>query len=502
MPWKWYSPFLSPAYSPSDNRDTLLSQSTPAFGGRTNQVESHLYFGLIPLGLAHWAAVDALRRRNRKQLIWLTLGLAATVYATGVLLPLTRHLPGFAYFQGPGRYGVLSTLAVAMLAASGLDQFLASDRISKVGGSLLGLLMLATLGSCWSLSSDAQFIAEQFGKGVLQLGTWRISENQITTAAMLLAVVAALGLALWSGLFGKAPQSRLVAIAMCAAAILTTTACDLWIVSQLVSYTTLVDDPPIAHVAESSLGQLLHDEPQPVRLLAPGANLPNVLGVASTPVYLTFGPAVYEDRALKMPQVMVDGADSLEAFSPEKLDWLRRAGVTHVFSREPLDLSAWPAELVWQGIDPVLNRAWSRAEPLTLYRLRFDATPGSGRVRFAESTPGQSTSVMEYEPDQVTIEASTPTPARLILTDLMFPGWDVTVDDQKVDAIEAEGMYRAVDLPSGSHTIVWSYRQRSLYWGAAVSAMALLVLAAVAHVRFWHPASRVFFFKAGRLNKV
>ena len=39
-PWHWYSPGVL--------RDKLLEQRPPAFGRRTNQVEAHLYFGLLP----------------------------------------------------------------------------------------------------------------------------------------------------------------------------------------------------------------------------------------------------------------------------------------------------------------------------------------------------------------------------------------------------------------------------------------------------------------------
>ena len=43
-------------------------------------------------------------------------------------------------------------------------------------------------------------------------------------------------------------------------------------------------------------------------------------------------------------------------------------------------------------------------------------------------------------------------------------------------------------LEPGSHRVVWNYRPRSVLWGAVISVGTLLFLAAVAHVRFWHPA--------------
>ena len=74
-----------------------------------------------------------------------------------------------------------------------------------------------------------------------------------------------------------------------------------------------------------------------------------------------------------------------------------------------------------------------------------------------------------------------------MLTDLAYPGWEVTVDDKPADAITVEGMYRGVEVPPGDHQIAWRFRPVSVYWGLAVSAFAIFLLATIAHIRFWHP---------------
>jgi len=75
----------------------------------------------------------------------------------------------------------------------------------------------------------------------------------------------------------------------------------------------------------------------------------------------------------------------------------------------------------------------------------------------------------------------------VVLTDLMYPGWRVSVDGQPAEAATFENMYRAVNVPGGKHEIVWTYHPRGIYWGAAMGAAMLVLLAAVGHVRFWHP---------------
>ena len=67
-----------------------------------------------------------------------------------------------------------------------------------------------------------------------------------------------------------------------------------------------------------------------------------------------------------------------------------------------------------------------------------------------------------------------------------------TVDGAPAQPLTIDGMLRGVDVPAGSHTVVWSYHPRSFYWGLAVSLVTFLFLAAVAHVRYWHPQRLAF----------
>ena len=52
-----------------------------------------------------------------EMLFWIIAGAIAVVYATGWLLPVARYVPGFNFFRGPGRYGIVTTFAIALFAA-------------------------------------------------------------------------------------------------------------------------------------------------------------------------------------------------------------------------------------------------------------------------------------------------------------------------------------------------------------------------------------------------
>ncbi|TXT34746.1 MAG: hypothetical protein FD138_1610, partial [Planctomycetota bacterium] len=75
----------------------------------------------------------------------------------------------------------------------------------------------------------------------------------------------------------------------------------------------------------------------------------------------------------------------------------------------------------------------------------------------------------------------------LVLMDLDYPGWSVTVDGQAAEPLQIDSLFRGVRLEPGPHRIVWSYRPSSFVTGSLVSLATLLFLAGAAHIRFWHP---------------
>jgi len=209
-----------------------------------------------------------------------------------------------------------------------------------------------------------------------------------------------------------------------------------------------------------------------LRLFAPGANLPSALGVSSTPIYLTFGPAEYVDESLRQPD-----------------DWLRRGGVTHLLSFEPRPVSS-SLELVWKGDDPFLNRAWGRArESLYLYEVKEPL----GRLQF-RSQNGQTTESTAWRLSNFQLRANSvdcvvvsTEAGELILRDLDYPCWSVTVDGLPAESLRIDNLFRGVRVDAGEHHVVWTYRPRSFLIGVAISVVTLLLLAGVAHIRFWHP---------------
>ena len=402
-PWMWYAPDV-------DADKALASIRTLSYPAATNKVEAHLYFGLVPLALtvvglwSRWRAGERLPPPLR---IWLWIGLAAVVYATGWLLPITRHLPGFSFFIGPGRYGILTTLAVGLLAGDALDRWLLNPQATLGRVLLIVVVFGLTVGDLWNVRCN------------------------------------------WNRRADGAPN---------------------W-------YADIVPDPPIAHRNESEVAAILAEWPQPVRMWGTYQNMPTITGSAMTPTYLGLSPAEYLDPDLTIPKPAGEAATADEIAA--QVDWLRRAGVTHILSERPLTVGAWPVERIWSGFDPLLHRAWARAEPLWLYTLEGSR----GRASLSPPTAGTAT-VTEYSPQRIAIDVDATAEATLILTDLAYPGWAAKVDGQMVEWRTIDGMYRGVPVSKGEHTIVWSYQPRSVQVGGVISGVsAVLLCAGLAGVR-------------------
>lgn len=464
FPWRWYDVDV--------NRDAELGKSAASLGAPTNQVEAHLYFGIVPLALALLELAQAVRTHNREKLVWGAIAIVTLIYTSGLLLPLFKFVPGFSFFQGPGRWGVVTTLFVGLLAGAALDRLRQSASIP------IGLWIVAASGlAMWSTLTLAVRKVEAAAltgmSNSLQLGPVPVSDAFLSGLMLLVIIAAIVGTLLIKMEAGSKPGKSGLSRTLLSGCILTATFFDLWLVSGLVKYSEIVNDPPIRYLAESPVRQLLSKFNGTARLFAPSANLPNVLGAGSTPPYLTFGPAAYVDPELKMP----------DKASPEQVAWLQRAGVTHILSFEPLNTSIWPVVPVWQGFDPLLNRAIARREPFYLYELRGTR----GRAAWSDTANQGPIQITSFQPDDVAMDADSTNGGRLIFTDLAYPGWRATIDGAPVEILTADKMFRAVDVPAGKHTIAWTYRPSLVYWGAGLGLVAFLFLAAVAHVRFWHP---------------
>ena len=106
------------------------------------------------------------------------------------------------------------------------------------------------------------------------------------------------------------------------------------------------------------------------------------------------------------------------------------------------------------------------------------AEPLPGLAAGPGRAPAGSARIASYEPERVVIDATARRPAELVLTDVHYPGWEVTLDGEPADMHRVDYLLRGTALPPGRHEVEFRYRPLSFRAGWIVSLLALAGLAA------------------------
>ncbi len=104
------------------------------------------------------------------------------------------------------------------------------------------------------------------------------------------------------------------------------------------------------------------------------------------------------------------------------------------------------------------------------------AGEGSGSITAGEPSLQEQVTFVGYEAERVKLAVKLNSPGWLVLTDADYPGWRVTVDGQPVAVLQANLAFRAVALPAGEHTVIFTFEPHSLQLGGLISGVALLLL--------------------------
>lgn len=110
-------------------------------------------------------------------------------------------------------------------------------------------------------------------------------------------------------------------------------------------------------------------------------------------------------------------------------------------------------------------------------------------VESAEST-ASSASIVSYEPEQVVIAVDAAARGWLVLNDLDYPGWEVTVNGEPDVIQPTDYALRGVCVPAGQSEVVFTFRPMILTVGATLSLVAGAIWIA-ALLRLWQQRRRV-----------
>ena len=495
--------------------------------------EDAIYVGLLPLLLATRAVVRAFGGRQPRRgaqapgsvpaqpapggplaRFWTVGGVTALVLALGKNTPLFpflfHHVPGFDLFQAPTRWLMVTTVALAALAALGAHH-MPRGRRARRGGALAatvgGSLLIAGLAA----PSLVAGIPPTFGPATVRLGV-----------VLLLTGILSL-LRAWGR---RTPEEHALWWEAAAGAFLMLDLLTLgWSLVPTVDRSLYRGKTTTAHLLE---GQRSH-----ARVYWPSdPDHEDRAYDAQYRVkfdYLTFegfgpnDPAYWRGmREDQLPNVgMLDGIASANNFDPllvgryvdlleaavQRPDIVDAMGVTHAASDRPRprgDPVHVSDAATFYGLPDAPGRAWvvPRAEHVPKDQtLRAMMAPSfrptetvlveervSGTGRGTHGDLAGARLALQDGPNQVTIRAVLDAPGYLVLADTWYPGWRATVDGEPVPLLRANHAFRTVHLAAGEHVVRMVYRPTSVLAGGLISLMTgVVVIVGIAVIRKERP---------------
>jgi hypothetical protein len=141
-----------------------------------------------------------------------------------------------------------------------------------------------------------------------------------------------------------------------------------------------------------------------------------------------------------------------------RLGWLnvQRVVSSYPLSAQGLDLEGTRGEKYFYFNQNVAPRAWVQQ--------------GAG---LDLASTGSQAKIESWSPNQIQIEANGP--GRLVVSEIAYPGWDVTVDGVRQTLEPAGGLLRSVVLGEGLHRVRMAFIPAPALVGAGLSFLGLLL---------------------------
>lgn len=473
--------------------------------GRFEYVEYAAYVGVCGIILALVGIVFGMRRRGRSAPAALALamiGAAGLLLAAGTPLCAAFYygVPGYRQFHATARALCLLCLALAGLAAFGVDRLLeasAGDAVERnralrtvawtsVGVAIAALVAFPGMGLLVpTLLTDHWFGYEVAGL-MRSLG--------LVGASALVAVVVVRCAACggWPG--GAARWSLPVVAAV--DVLLTMAAFNPVADPAMLGYPTATTD----FLATTSPDRVVSlEDPQRGIKSRIVPNMNAVVGYreaqGADSLHWDRYHRLMECVALSMlpgqKQAFADpNTVRLPGVTNRVLDLLNvRYATTHPSA--PLHAPGWTrvldAELtVWRSdhaFGPVwiVGRTRSARSPGEALRLVMDPSVDLHTEAVVEGAvptmdaraAGGSARVVRFDPHRIAVDTHAVAPGLLVLSEIGMPGWHASVDGRPAQIVLSDYVLRSVPIPAGDHRVELVYRPASYYVGLYLTALAL-----------------------------
>jgi uncharacterized membrane protein YfhO len=84
--------------------------------------------------------------------------------------------------------------------------------------------------------------------------------------------------------------------------------------------------------------------------------------------------------------------------------------------------------------------------------------------------------IITYTPNRAVVATDSDLPAYLVFSENHYPGWHASIDGAPAPIVRANGIFRAVLVPAGNHTVTFRYLPTSLRLGAAMTLAGVIAV--------------------------
>ncbi len=82
--------------------------------------------------------------------------------------------------------------------------------------------------------------------------------------------------------------------------------------------------------------------------------------------------------------------------------------------------------------------------------------------------------IKSYTPNKIVFYTKNNAPSYLITSEIIYPGWKVTVDNRPTQILSAKKLFRSVYLDSGNHVVTFRYKPTSFFAGLLITLSGLV----------------------------
>ncbi|MCX7920089.1 MAG: YfhO family protein [bacterium] len=472
------------------------------WGGLAGFTETAGYLGIIPLLLSIYAVYRT--RRTQMTILFSLIGLIALLFACGKHTPFYwlfyHYFPGFNLFRCPARWLMFVTFAVAILSGIGLHNLIEFAQEKKelkkylIFLCFIGTIIVLTIGVLNSFKRD--IIITLFQNEIASLSEFygpSVPKEQLAALIPQDAMVNRFQViinTLWKGfglflisssifyIFWRSKTATWYLKVLPIVVLLG----DLWSFDVWFITTDKAEKFAENYYFNSPEVQFLKSDNTYYRILCldevlswmhttetgPTAefrpNRPMLHQIYDTRGYDPVTLRSYVDYINRMqgyPQRSYQGG-LLYIPSIEKCDWqmLSRLNVKYILTVNEVN-------------DPNLDLVFY--DRLKIYQNKtFIPRAYFVHDQRQENIVRTEINIETYTPNRIEVSVSNNSTGLLVLSELAYPGWQVTVDGKKKAMVVYEEIFRAVELEPGKHQIQFRYQPLSFRLGKLVSLISFL----------------------------